>query len=255
MKIITRQEWGARHGDGVDGATTPATEVWLHHSVTIAPDVVAPFDDDDAAIRTIERIGAERFGTVYGFPYTVGVTPVGRAYAGHHPRKMGAHTRGRNGIARAIVLVGNYEDAAPTDAQLDAVAAVLVEGKRRGWWTAARLTGGHRDAPDAATACPGRHAYAAIAEINRRAAALEAAEEGEEMTAEQFAELKAHVTAEVERVASLVWSHPRKDPVLNEVTSMGTISARARRSAYQAATNTAPGTPAEEAAACEDGPQ
>lgn len=46
-----------------------------------------------------------------------------------------------------------------------------MEGKRRGWWKTARLSGGHRDVK--ATACPGRYAYAAIPEINRRAAALE----------------------------------------------------------------------------------
>ncbi|MGH4009407.1 MAG: peptidoglycan recognition protein family protein [Pseudonocardiaceae bacterium] len=167
MQIITRQQWGARHGDGRYDAPLPADTVWLHHSVTIAPDLVPPFGDDDAAIRTIERIGAERFGEVYGFPYTFGITPVGRIYAGHHIAKTGAHTAGHNTAGRAICWVGNYETARPSEAMLAATVWLLRHGHAQGWWRAPRLHGGHRDVK--ATACPGRHAYALIGEVNRRA--------------------------------------------------------------------------------------
>lgn len=173
MRIVSRSEWGARYGDGVDSAPLPASEVWLHHTMTVAPDVVQPYSDDRAAIRRVEEIGAERFGDVYGFPYSFGVTPVGLIFGGHHIGQKGAHTYGRNHIARAIALVGNYDVDRPPATMLAAVAWLLVEGKRRGWWRVARLTGGHRDAPQASTACPGRYAYALIPEINRRAAALE----------------------------------------------------------------------------------
>lgn len=167
MRIISRAEWGAAHDDGFGTAPLPAREVWLHHSVTVAPDLSPPFTDDDAAIRTLERIGESRFGR--GISYTFLITPVGRIYEGHGIARQGAHTRNRNSISRAICLVGNYDLVPPTQAQLDVAAWLLREGKTRGWWTAARLTGGHRDAPGAATACPGRHAHALIAEINRRA--------------------------------------------------------------------------------------
>lgn len=170
LRIIERAEWGAVHGDGTGTAQLPASEVWLHHSVTAAPDVVPPFDDDGAAIRAIERIGMERFGTAYGFPYTFGVTPAGRIYAGHAPGQLGAHTAGRNVVARAIVLVGNYVTTPPTTAQVRAVAWLLQQGQRRGWWRTARLSGGHRDAPGASTECPGAAAMGAIAQINKLAA-------------------------------------------------------------------------------------
>lgn len=169
MDIISRGEWGAQYGDGVGSAPLPASELWLHHSVTVAPDVVQPFDDDYAAIRTIERIGAERFGEAYGFPYTFGVTPVGLIFAGHHLRKNGAHTKGRNSVARAIVLVGNYETEEPTQAQIQAVARLVRHGYDSGWWSTRVLSGGHRDAPDASTACPGANAYARIGDINQLA--------------------------------------------------------------------------------------
>lgn len=165
--IISRAQWGARYGDGKTGATFPATELWLHHSVTRAPEPGATFEQDCAAIRTIEDIGKSRFGEAYGFPYTFGVTPSGRIFTGHDVTKLGAHTMGHNAVARAVVLVGDYTNREPTPAQLDAVAWLIRYGLAAGWWTVGRLTGGHRDVK--ATECPGDRAYAAIAEIDRRA--------------------------------------------------------------------------------------
>lgn len=167
MRIIPRAEWGARYGDGRYWTDLPAREMWLHHSVTIAPDLTPPFDDDFAAIRRIEQIGKDRFGTVYGFPYTWGITPVGLIFEGHNVAKTGAHTHGHNTVGRAVVFVGNYEQNKPTRAQIEASAWLLREAHSRGWIASPQFTGGHRDTK--ATACPGRHAYAAIPEINRLA--------------------------------------------------------------------------------------
>lgn len=173
MRIISRSEWGARYGDGFAAAPLPASEVWLHHSVTVAPDVAPPFDDEYAAMRTLELIGQQRFGG--GISYTWAAMPSGRIYQGHSVGRRGAHTRGRNSIARAVVLVGNYENQLTTEAQRRAVAELLRHAKAQGWIRQARLNGGHRDAPGASTACPGRHGMAAIPEINR------AASEGDDM--------------------------------------------------------------------------
>lgn len=167
MRIISRGEWGARYGDGKPGAANPAREIWLHHSVTAAPDLEPPFSDDYAAIRQLEEIGASRFGREYGISYTFPITPAGLIFEGHDVRKLGAHTRGHNTIGRAICFVGNYERRRPTDEQLNAAAWLLRHGYDRGWWTRRTLNGGHRDV--SATACPGRHAYARIDDINRRA--------------------------------------------------------------------------------------
>lgn len=167
MRIISRGAWGARYADGFTAAPLPASEVWLHHSVTPAPadDLTA----ERAAMRALEDIGQQRFGG--GISYTFLVMPSGRVYQGHSVGRQGAHTGGRNDVARAICLVGNYETEAPTERQVDAVAALLRHGHARGWWTQARLAGGHRDAPGASTACPGRRAYDRIGVINVRAAA------------------------------------------------------------------------------------
>jgi hypothetical protein len=163
---ISRSSWGARYADGFGDRPIPVSEWWLHHSVTVAPDLVKPFTDDDAAIRTLERIGQDRFGG--GISYTVPITPSGRSYTGHSFWRRGAHTSGHNSVAAAICFVGNYDTSRPTDAQLTEAARVMVAAHRAGLATRHTLNGGHRDTGKQ-TACPGKYAYGRIGEINRRA--------------------------------------------------------------------------------------
>src|SRR3546814_10622334 len=70
--IITRPEWGARYANGFGLRTIGDLDVYLHHSVTIAPDLLPPFTDDYADVRTLEDIGQSRFGRgiSYHFPVT-----------------------------------------------------------------------------------------------------------------------------------------------------------------------------------------
>lgn len=194
MIIIPRAAWGARYPAGF-GPAPRATELWLHHSVTIAPDLVPPFTDDDAAVRTLERIGHERFGG--GISYSYAVTPVGRVYEGTGGLRKGSHTGGRNSVARAICLIGDYTRTRPTDAQIDAVAALIRYGRAAGWWTCDRLSGGHRNAPGASTACPGDAAMAVVPVINSRALSAHLDDLEDDMTPEdraRLARLEAGVT-------------------------------------------------------------
>lgn len=166
VHTIPRGSWGARHPDGFRDRPMPVREFWLHHSVTVAPDLVPPFSDDDAAVRTLESIGQSRFGG--GISYTFPVTPVGRLYQGHSLHRQGAHTYGHNTVGAAFCLIGNYDVMAPTQAQKVAIAEKMVELHRAGKATRHTLNGGHRDT-GFSTACPGGKAHAAIPEINRMA--------------------------------------------------------------------------------------
>lgn len=170
MEIITRSQWGARYAAGF-GVAAPASELWLHHSVSRSAGVLATFEQDVAGVQTLERIGQQRFGG--GISYTYVVCASGRVFEGTGPLRRGAHTRGRNSIARALCLLGDYSRARPTLPMLVATADLVRHGHARHWWTVDRLSGGHRDAPGASTACPGDAAYACIAEINARAGAGE----------------------------------------------------------------------------------
>lgn len=173
MNVITRAQWGAKHADGGGPAPVPYERTYLHHSVTLAPDLGwldadrdGVDDDEEEALRLLERIGQDRFGQ--GISYTWLVPPSGRIYQGHSVDRLGAHTGGLNGIARAICLIGDYSNRAPTDAQIVSVAWLLQHNARQSWTKVAALTGGHRDVKG--TACPGDRAYAAIPLINRLAA-------------------------------------------------------------------------------------
>lgn len=168
--VITRKQWGAKHPDGFRDRTLPVKEFWLHHSVTIAPDLKPPYDDDDAAVRTLERIGQQRFKG--GISYTYAVTPVGRFYEGHSLGRQGAHTAGHNTIGAAFVLVGDYSRHDPTDAQCQAIAEQMVELHRTGKATRHTLNGGHRDASGNSTSCPGDAGHRAITTINTLAEKL-----------------------------------------------------------------------------------
>lgn len=171
--LIARSAWGARFADGFGLRPMPFSEIWAHHSVTVAPDLVFPWTDDDAAVRRLEDIGQSRFGG--GISYTVPITPSGRAYEGHAINKRGAHTGGRNTIASAICFVGNYETQKLTPLQEEKAAQVLVRMHRQGFSTRHTFNGGHRDAPNQSTACPGKNVIARLPAINARANALWAA--------------------------------------------------------------------------------
>ncbi len=173
MNIVTRARWGARYAAGTGPLTLPVAEVWLHHTVTLAPDLAftdlnadSTDDDEVRAMRQVEAIGQNRFGA--GFSYTFAVMPSGRVYQGTGPGRVGTHTQYRNSRSHAIVLVGNYEENEPTPQMLRAVADLLRHGKAVGWWREAKLNGGHRDLKQ--TACPGIRAYRRIPDINRMAA-------------------------------------------------------------------------------------
>lgn len=174
MRIIPRSEWGARYDDGFHDRRLPVDECWLHHSVTIAPDLVTPWDDDYAAVRTLEDIGESRFGA--GISYTYAVTPAGLVFTGHSSHRSGAHTLNRNDIAVAIVWVGRYDTREPSEAQIRATAWLLVQCKRDGVLRRARIDGGHGQAPGQSTDCPGGYGRAAIARINTLAAQYERGE-------------------------------------------------------------------------------
>jgi hypothetical protein len=160
--IVTRASWGARFAAGFGAVALPVPEVWLHHTVMGRP---APDQAAEAAeVRRVEAVGQSRFGG--GISYTFAVAPSGRVYEGTGAGRRGAHTKGRNSTAHAIVLLGDYSTSPMTAAQEQAVADLLRHGKAKGWWLQARLNGGHRDAPGATTSCPGGAAHRRIAHVN-----------------------------------------------------------------------------------------
>lgn len=92
--------------------------------------------------------------------YSFLVDDDGTVYEGRGYGIAGGHTQGDNSTSHAICLLGNFDNRPPTRAALEAAGALAGAGALRGAWTT--ITGGHRDAPGAQTACPGRYLYAQL---------------------------------------------------------------------------------------------
>lgn len=174
LQFIGRDSWGAKHAAGFGARPIPCAEAWLHHTVTLAPDLAFSdlnadsLDDDEAkAMRQLEAIGQSKFGG--GFSYNLAVMPSGRVYVGCGVRRIGAHTAKRNTRALGVCLVGDYSTRTPPQPMQDALVGLLRMAKAEGWLPVPRFTGGHRDAPGAQTACPGNAAHRLLATLNDRA--------------------------------------------------------------------------------------
>ncbi len=95
--------------------------------------------------------------------YSFLIFPTGNVYEGRGFGTVGAHTLGHNSTAYAMCLVGNYENEKMTDAQMDAVRAMIAEGQRLGFIASDFTVQGHREVTS--TACPGRNAFDRLGEL------------------------------------------------------------------------------------------
>jgi hypothetical protein len=174
LGIFSRETWGAvQDYTSARAVSEPVEGFFLHISVTLDHGDLT--GDEHADMRTIERIGQERFGI--GFPYNAAVFDTGRLYEGQPLTRRGAHTvndegqpgfreTGSNGSLnywyRAICLPQMVTDDV-TDAQVHQCARWAAAQIRAGyakplaeWW-------GHRDVSP--KDCPGNVGYARLPEI------------------------------------------------------------------------------------------
>jgi len=143
VKAVARVGWGMPGPLGVPMQSSRG--FWLHHSVTRAT------ADPIADARTVARIGVQRFGRL---SYSWLVHPDGTILQGQDGH-VGAHTRGQNSTTEAICCIGNFEQDHPTEAMCASIALIIgIRGQT--------LLGGHRDAPGAATLCPGKNLQSAV---------------------------------------------------------------------------------------------
>lgn len=172
--IAARSVWGSTYDYAARHLEHPAdpakVEAVLHHSDTIAPDLVIPWDDEYRAMRLLEQIGVQRFES--GMSYNVAVMPTGNAYEGQPLANKSTHSAFAdwNYTRASIVLVGNYETNQPTEAMLRTVALIQAFWKAAGTITTTDLRW-HGQVQS--TACPGRNVIARIPDINDLAHQLE----------------------------------------------------------------------------------
>lgn len=153
-RIVPRAEWGAKPAKRRVAIRTPVPELYVHH--------LASEWHGAAGMRSAQRFHQDTRGWS-DIAYTFLVDDDGTIYEGTGPDVVGSHTKGRNSRAMAICAMGDFDQRAPSPLMLASISWLIGHGREQGWWLG--LTGGHRDAPGAQTACPGRFLYARIPQL------------------------------------------------------------------------------------------
>lgn len=175
-EIISRAQWGARPPKpGIAPLAYPVAEVFLHHEAG----QVWTSTDLDAEKAKMRALQASTMARGYAdFPYGAAVFPSGRIYEGrdlgfidHGTTLQEGATIGENSRSIAIVWIGNYELQNPTPQQVASTAYFIQLAQLANNVTVGCQILGHRDAPQASTACPGTFGEAALPEIRRQVSA------------------------------------------------------------------------------------
>ena len=157
---------------------------WLHHSGQGAKNLATLLGNESYHVGTLGW-------RALGYTHAVNVGRIRRGFADVHEGRgwgrAGGHTLGHNTTSHGILLVGDWSSAtaAQVEAAARSVAWIIDDGARRGF-TARRLSGGHRDAPGAATACPGTAGMRVLSRARHLLTTIE-----DDMTPEQDQMLRA----------------------------------------------------------------
>lgn len=167
MKVHSRAQWNARKPRSVHNIPCPTPRLWLHHTA-------GPASTGPAVIAATQKFHMDPKPHGRGWndiAYSFLVEVDGTAWEGRGAGVAGGHTAGDNTRSHAICAVGNFDTRPVPPEMVEGIAQLVAHGHIFGWWPN-RITGGHRQAPGASTACPGKHLYARIPDINRRAAEI-----------------------------------------------------------------------------------
>ena len=157
--IVPSEDWGIRDHTAYSYAG-PVDTIFIHTSVTTQLEASAKKNDEKAQMRSVDNIA---FGRGFnGFSYSFGVFPSGRGYEGRGWNVVEAATAPYNEESDSISFIGNTDVFDPTEAQFEAIIAIIKDGQRRGKVTANATIRFHREV--APKACPG----AKVTEAHRR---------------------------------------------------------------------------------------
>ena len=164
LTIIRRSQWGAAqpnlnapHEHGVyDSVTNP--EGWLVYDTPLSQVLNTVVVHHSALSlrdgpREIQRLHKQQKGFA-DIGYHFVIDDVGWIYEGRSIAVRGAHTGGHNTGTLGIVLLGNFENTYPTDAQLKYLK--LLARHLADEYAITHLAG-HRDFQPDETVCPGKN--------------------------------------------------------------------------------------------------
>ena len=163
MNIIRRNDWCTTPATGTPSAIpTKLPRRWLHHGASGTSSIATA--NAYARWHIVGRPQPTWLDVGYSW-----LIAEGKVLEGRGPGRQGAHTRLDNDSSYGIVVCGDYRTREPSARDIDALVWLLRHGVSRGWWDTPAFTGGHRDAPQASTTCPGNRLHRLIPSINAAA--------------------------------------------------------------------------------------
>lgn len=154
-RLVRASRWKRLAWRHIPSIILPAPEWWVHHGAA-----------GDSTLRTlwgyeryhVKTLGWRAPGYSFAICYENGEAVIYecRGWGG-----QGAHTSGRNGVSHGVVLVGNWSAGSVPEPMVHALAWLILHGDEQDYGPA-EISGGHRQAPGAETACPGNAGMRAI---------------------------------------------------------------------------------------------
>lgn len=155
FSVTSRKDWGAEPRRCFAALPQGIPNVVIHHTAD------SPRGDEAAHMRATQAYHQESKGWC-DIAYSFVIYPSGNIYAGRGWVIRPGATSGFNSVSYAICFAGNFESETPSTKALNAARWLIWQGKRRGLLAKDAAVIGHRDAPGASTACPGRNLYALL---------------------------------------------------------------------------------------------
>lgn len=157
----TRKQWGARgHGGSPIGMVH---EVVIHHQGGGNMSAGASFAQEQQRMRAIDAFHLTVRKWSGGIGYSAVAFPSGRVHEARGYGKSGAHTRGHNSRALAIMMPGDGRKIRMTVAQIRGSRFWIGKGIEGGHISVNPAITGHRD--HGSTACPGDEIYGQLSEL------------------------------------------------------------------------------------------
>jgi N-acetylmuramoyl-L-alanine amidase len=155
VRIISRAEWGAKHGNGNDVTSKlPWGEVVIHTEAG-AQRSPATEATEKGWVRNIEAFHAGPSRGWNGIAYSFLVAPSGRIFEGRGWGRSGAHTENRNSTAAGVCFLGHGDKWPATDAQWAAARWLIGEGVTLNKLKPSPAIGTHAKYSTKGKTCPG----------------------------------------------------------------------------------------------------
>lgn len=167
MKIVSRDEWGAKDPLGITRISIPTDKVYIHHTAGSERGAAGMRQIQDGHMRPESQGGRGFRDIAYSFVID---GDDGVVYEGRGVGIKGGHVHGDENNNHGICVMGNYENEYVTDAARKSLIELLRHGRDLGWWKLDVILG-HRQEPGHVgdTACPGRNLYGMLFIIKQAA--------------------------------------------------------------------------------------